>query len=402
MTLEQLLLWMEQNPNLAFGGALVLSLLVFFLARIIIGRGLFAIAGHTRNRYDDIIVKSLRPFRVAWIAPLFVIWYFSYLLPEAQPFIQNAVLFVILWILVFTFNSLLNAVNDIYESGKGYSGVPIEGYLDLVKILFYAIGLILSVSLITRQSPLVLLTGLGAITAVLLLVFSDTILSLVASVQISTNDLIKEGDWIEIPSLGVDGDVVNMTLHTIKIQNFDKTISVLPTSKVMEVTYKNWRGMLESGGQRIQRAITLDINSIRFLKDEEVEQFKEIALIKDFLEKKQAELASHNQKHALDSRVLVNRRRLTNVSAFRAYVEAYLRSHPDVHQEGYSFVVRELDPGENGLPVEIYVFAKATEFAAFEAIQADIFDHLLAVVPEFGLRVFQSPTGSDFAALDDV
>lgn len=396
MTINEIQVWMQQNPDLAFVAVLVFSIIVFFIARSFIANGLYTIAKRTESKYDDMIVESLHPFRVAYIAPFIVIYYFAYLLPEYDSFIRQFIIFLILWVVIITINSLLNAVNQIYESNENYSGVPIQGYLDIVKLLFIIVGLILTISLITGQSPLRLLTGLGALTAVMLLIFRDTILSLVASVQISANDLVKEGDWIEVPSFDADGDVVDMSLNSIKIQNWDNTISVVPTHKMLEVSFKNWRGMQESGGRRIKRAINIDLGSVRFCDDKMAEKFRRIDLIRTHIEKKSKEIEAYNKKQKVDNSELINRRRLTNVGVFRAYIEAYLHNHKDLHQKKMTLIVRQLAPSPTGLPLEVYAFTNTTVWADYEAIQADVFDHLLAVVPEFGLRVFQQPTGLDF------
>lgn len=258
--------WIELNPTLApwaLGGAAVItSLVVFLIARYLIARGLVYLAKRTENKYDDIVVEELRPFRFAWIAPLLVIYYFADLLPDVAELVRQGVLFLILWLALITFVSLLNAVNAIYESGDFYRGQSIQGYLDLGKVILIVVGVILTVSLFTGESPLVLLSGLGALTAILLLIFRDTLLSFVASLQIQTNDLVKEGDWIEVPSYGADGEVMNIALYTVKVQNWDKTITMIPTYKLLDTPYKNWRGMQESGGRRVKRAIHVDLNSI--------------------------------------------------------------------------------------------------------------------------------------------
>jgi miniconductance mechanosensitive channel len=232
MDLNLLQDWIAANPLLAAGATAVLSVLVFLIARGILARGLLTLADHTRTKVDDIIVRHLRPFRVAWLAPMLLVYAFAYLAPDASAIIRNVALFFILWITAVTFNALLSALNEIYESRSSFRGVSIQGYLDLVKILILLTAIILSISLFTGQSPVVLLTGLGALTAVLLFVFQDTLLALVASVQIGAHNLIKEGDWIEVPSYNADGDVVDMNLHTIKVRNWDNTISIIPTSKI--------------------------------------------------------------------------------------------------------------------------------------------------------------------------
>ncbi|MDH3943106.1 MAG: mechanosensitive ion channel family protein [Anaerolineae bacterium] len=399
MNYEEIFAWVEANPEWGFVGILVLSLLVYLIARLLIGRGLYYIARRTKSVSDDIIVKSLHPFRFAWIAPLLVIYSFAYMLPDYEYYIEQTILFLMLWVVVMTLTSLLDAVNNIYEHRPDFSGVSIQSYLDLVKLLFVVVGLILSISIITGESPMVLLTGLGALTAVLLLVFRDTLLSLVASVQISTNDLIKEGDWLEVPSYEADGDVLDISLHTVKIQNWNKTISFIPTHKFLEVAFKNWRGMSESGGRRIKRSISIDLSSVKMFDEEMVAGYKKIQLLKEYIEAKEQELQAYNQEHEVDDSVLVNGRRQTNVGVFRAYMSAYLHSREDIHQQDMTFLVRQLEPGPTGLPLEIYVFTKTTDWILYEGIQADIFDHLLAVLPQFGLRVFQKPTGLDFAKL---
>jgi miniconductance mechanosensitive channel len=387
MNIETILAWMQANPMLV---AAIAALISFIIARYFIARGLIYITTRTQNKWDDILVKHLRPYRLVWIAPLLVAYYYAYLWAN-ETAIRTFSFFLILWLVVLTFNSLLNAVNLIYESRTTYSGVAIQGYLDLGKLLFLAVGIILSVSLFTGQSPVLLLSGLGALTAVLLLVFQDTILSLVASVQIAANDLVKEGDWIEVPSFNADGDVTNMSLHNIKIQNFDKTFTVIPTHKLMEVSYKNWRGMSQAGGRRVKRSIYLDIQTIHFCDTEDLDRIKKLGLLDDYISKRSWGPAP--QANGLP--------RSTNVGAFMAYVEAYLRQRPDIRKD-LTVMVRQLDPGPSGLPIEIYVFTTTTDWEQYEAIQASIFDHLLATVPDFNLRVFQQPTGRDFNSLAPV
>ena len=318
-------------------------------------------------------------------------------IPVSQIWVEKGALFLILWVTVLTLNGLLDALNVVYESSSSYKGVSIQGYLDIVKLLVLLAAIILSVSLFSGQSPLALLTGLGALTAILLLVFRDTILSFVASLQISTNDLVKEGDWIEVPSYEADGDVINMTLHTIKVQNWDKTISVIPTHKIMEVAYKNWRGMQESGGRRIKRAIYIDLGSIRFCDDEMLLRFRKVDILRDYLDQRLDEIERERTQMGIEIDSPLDSRQLTNLGTYRAYIEAYLRNSPKIHQEGMTFLVRQLAPGPTGVPLEIYVFTRTTEWIAYERIQADIFDHLLAAASVFDLRVFQEPTGRDFS-----
>lgn len=399
MTPTEITAFIESNPLLAMLGVILASILVFLISRFIIGRALVYIAKRTENTYDDIIVEHLKPYRVAWIAPLLVIYFFAYLSPDYQTYIENGALLLIVWVTALTVNSLLNAFNTIYESSPSYNGVSIQGYLDLIKILIIIIGLILSTSLITGESPIVLLTGLGALTAVLLLIFRDTILSIVASVQIAANDLIKEGDWIEVPSYDADGDVLNISLHSVKIRNFDMTISVIPTYKMVDVAFKNWRGMQESGGRRIKRSLILDMLSIKFCDQEMLNRIGKVDLIHDFIQEKITNFEAHkkDRKEPIDSPL--DGPQITNAEIFRVYVDRYLRSREDIHQQGdLALLVRALAPSDHGLPIEVYAFTKTTAWAEYEKIQAEIFDHLIAVAAYFDLRVYQQPSGMDFAS----
>lgn len=398
MTNEQIQTWITESPVYATLAALGLSVLVYLFARFIVGRVLVYIAKRTKTKYDDIIVEYMRPFRVAWIAPLLVIYFFAHFSGEYQSIVEKTALFLILWVSVLTLTSLFNAFNTIYESSPNFTGVSIQGYLDLVKLLLFAIGIILSISLITGQSLVILLTGLGALTAVLLLVFRDTILSIVASVQIVTNDLIREGDWIEVPSYEADGDVLNISLHTVKVQNFDKTIAVIPTYKMVDVAYKNWRGMVESGGRRIKRSIIIDMNSIKFCDREMLNRVGKIDLIHSYIMEKLDLIEAYRHEHADHIDSPLDGPQVTNVEIFRAYISAYLKNHPDIHQEDLSFLVRSLAPSESGLPIEVYAFARTTAWEPYEKIQAEIFDHLIAAALSFDLRLFQQPTGLDFAS----
>ncbi len=394
--------WLNQNPDPATAlkiiGVLLLSIIAYIIAYRVVARSLVGLADRTDTTFDDIFIKRVKPRRLSLFAPVIIIFVFAWVIPDKQVenIVRRSMLFLILWLSVLTFNAVLNALNEIYESRRDFSGAAIKGYLDLVKLFAFAVGIILSIALITGESPIALLAGLGAITAVLLLIFRDTILALVASVQISANDLVKEGDWLEVPAFDADGDVIDINLHQIKIQNFDKTISTVPTHKLMEVSYKNWRGMSESGGRRIKRAIIIDISSVRFCDDEMIERFREIDLIRDRLDERLAKLdgAKAGEKESNSA----NNPRLTNLSIYRTYIEVYLRSHPSINNN-MTGLVRQLDPGPTGLPIEVYVFTNTTDWIAYENIQANIIDHLLAIAPEFDLCIFQEPSGSDFQTL---
>jgi miniconductance mechanosensitive channel len=389
--------WIAENPAIAAISAVVALVLIYLLARLILGRGLTYIASLTKNKYDDIIIKRLRPYRASLLLPFIIAYTFSYLAPDILIIVQKVSLFFILWLSLLTLNGLLDAVNQVYESTPSFSGVSIQGYLDLAKIFFLVVGIILSISLITDKSPLLLLGGLGAITAVLLLVFQDTLMALIASIQISVNNLVKEGDWLEVPSYDADGIVTNMNLHTIKIQNWDMTIAVIPTHKIMETPYKNWRGMEESGGRRIMRSIRIDQNTIRFCTPEMIDNFGKIDLIADYITNKRILNDDYRKNNSpLDSPL--DGPQITNMEIFRAYIESYLKNNPNIHTEKMDFIIRELPPSETGLPVELYIFTRTTKWNEYECIQAEIIDHLLAAAAFFDLRLFQEPTGADFVS----
>lgn len=315
------------------------------------------------------------------------------LIPDLPPGLVNVIVkLCIVWAvltLAMAFSHALDAANSLYERKPDARNKPIKGYLQVVKIVVYvAAGLSIIATLLgVKIGPLV--TGLGAATAVLMLIFQDTILSLVASVQISGDGRVRLGDWIEMPSQNADGDVIDIALHTITVQNFDKTITTIPTKKLVTESFKNWRGMQEAGGRRIKRALYLDQHSVGFLGADELQRLGQFALIGDYLRDKAQELEQWNGRLREQGVAEVNSRRVTNLGTFRAYVERYLRNHPGIHQE-MTLLVRQLQPTTEGLPLELYCFTRSTAWGEYEAVQADIFDHLLAILPAFGLRVFQA------------
>ena len=337
--------------------------------------------------------------RLANVVPALIVGNGIYLVPNLPPglvvLVHNVCNALIVVFIAFAISGALSYVNELYARRPEAKNRPIKGYVQVVKIAVYCGALILAIATLMDRSPLLLLSGLGAMAAVLLLVFKDTILSLVASVQIATNDMLRVGDWIEMPSMSADGDVIDIALHTVKVQNFDKTITTIPTYKIITDSYRNWRGMKEAGGRRIKRAIHIDQTGIRFMSDEESVDVRRFRILADYLEGKQAELAQWNAKNAANSPV--NARRLTNMGTFRAYVGAYLQRHPHVRSD-MTVMVRQLPPEPEGLPLEIYCFTDTTEWSEYEAIQSDIFDHLIAILPEFGLQLYQQPSGMDMRA----
>lgn len=308
-----------------------------------------------------------------------------------------AAAFMILTV-VRAIGAALGLTNELYMMRPGAGARPIKGYLQVAKLVIYCAGAILVIAALIDRSPVILLSGLGAMAAVLMLVFKDTILSLVASVQLGSNDMIRVGDWIEMPKYGADGDVIDVALHTVKIQNFDKTITTIPTHKMIEDSFRNWRGMSESGGRRIKRSLMIDQNSVRFLSAEEIDDLHRFAALRPYFEDKLKDIADWNAATPDRADQPVNTRRITNIGTLRAYIAAYLGQHARI-SSAHTMLVRQLAPGPEGLPIEIYAFASTVAWAEYEAIQADLFDHMIAILPEFGLRLFQQPTGLDFATL---
>ena len=330
--------------------------------------------------------------RLANAVPSVILYYMTTFFPDANKYV---ILFIqklsVIFLIVFLTKSLmhfLDLVNNLYRKRENSESRPIKGYLQLGKILLQIVAVILIISLILEKSPVLMLSGLGAVAAVLMLVFQDTILSLVASIQLNSNNMIKIGDWIAMPSHDVDGFVIEIALHTVKVQNWDKTIVTVPMRKLIEESFINWRGMFESGGRRIKRSLFIDQRSIRFLSDAEIERLYDFVLLNDYLDEKQKEISAWNAELAAKGAKPINGRRITNIGTFRIYVEKYLRSNKAINQD-MLMLVRQLAPGTTGLPLEIYCFTQSTQWVDYEKAQADVFDHLLAILPVFGLRVFQ-------------
>jgi len=381
-------------------GILVGCVVAYVVARQIIIRVVERLVRRTPTDWDDVLLDKGVFRRLAWVAPALVVFYSTYRLESAelQEILQRFVVIYIILLVVLVVSRTLSAINAIYRKTERAKHFPIKGYIQVAQIIVAIIGIIVLVSTVLDQSPWGILSGLGAATAILLLVFRDTILSFVASVQLTTNDIVRVGDWISMPQYGADGDIVDIALYTVKVQNWDKTITTIPTSKLMQESVKNWRGMAESGGRRIARAVIIDMRSIRFLEEADLASLGRVALLREYLPAKLEEVKAWNEEHQVDPQSPINGRRLTNIGTLRAYLSAYLRAHPMIHQD-MTFLVRQLEPTAEGLPLQIYVFSKDQRWPDYEAIQADIFDHILAALPVFDLRVFQRPTGHDFSVL---
>lgn len=306
-----------------------------------------------------------------------------------------------IWVLIaltLSFFAILDTGLSLCQRSGLVKKLPIRGIIQSIKIILSVLITILSISLLIDRSPLLLLSGLGAMTAVLMLIFKDPLLGLVAGIQLSANKMLNVGDWLEMPKYGADGDVIDITLTTVKVQNWDKTITTIPTYALISDSFKNWQGMTESGSRRIKRSIFIDTTSVHFLTKEDCDKLKKSQLIAPYIDEKIAEITQYNNTNHISINDEINARRLTNLGTFRAYLEAYLRNNPQINGN-LTLMVRQLSPTENGLPMEIYAFTKTTQWTAYENIQADIFDHIFAIIPEFGLRIHQTPTGYDIGKL---
>ncbi len=406
---ENLISWIsEQGAPAAVADAIgwvavALALIILaWLANYIAKKILLAIVTFfihkTKTTWDDVLLKRRVFPRLSHLAPAMVFYFGAGLLGRAEPVIERLAMAYMMLAGLLVFNAFLNAVDDIYRTYEVSRQKPIKGYLQVVQIVVFILIGIVAIALLVGQNPLLLLSGLGAMTAVLILVFKDSILGLIAGIQLSVNDMVRIGDWIEMPKYGADGDVIDVSLQTVKVQNWNKTVSTIPAYALVSDSFKNWRGMSESGGRRIKRAIHIDMQSVLFCTSEMLDRFERYQYLSEYIKTKRKEVAEFNEKHGVDTSQPVNGRNLTNIGTFRAYLVEYLKHHPKIHKD-MTFLVRHLPPGEHGLPIEIYVFSNDQAWANYEAIQADIFDHILAVVPMFDLRVFQRPSGGDMRAL---
>jgi len=380
---------------------LVLAVIANYLAKKFVLRLVEHFASKSHTNWDDVLVKRKFFRRLSHFAPAIVIYLMSSVFFENDTAIlvtRRIAEIYMLFVAMLTIDAFLSSVVDVYHSYDVSRELPVRIFAQVAKILIYAVLGIVILSTVIGKSPAFFIGGLGAMAAVLMLIFKDPILGLAAGIQLSANKMVRVGDWIEMPKFGADGDVVDISLTTVKVQNWDKTIITIPTFALVSEGVKNWRGMSESGGRRIKRSIYIDMTSVKFCSEEMIRKFRKIQYLSDYILDKNKELLDYNTQKNIDDSVLVNGRRMTNLGTFRAYLISYLKDHPKINKN-LTFLVRQLDSGPSGLPIEIYVFSSDQVWANYESIQADIFDHILAVIPEFELRVFQNPTGADFQKL---
>jgi miniconductance mechanosensitive channel len=408
--MEELRQWLEglsvHQRLYAQGGVLAVVLALAWIANFITKKVVLRIVRRfvkkSKTQWDDILDKHRVFTLLSHLVPAIIIYKLAPVVfidtLGGGRFMQMLALIYMLFVGMLTLNAFLSGVGDIYRTYPFARRIPIRGFIQVIKIAVFIAGGIIIIGLIIGRDPTSILAGFGALTAVSMLIFKDAILGFVAGIQISANNMVHIGDWIEMPKYGADGDVTDISLTTVKVQNWDKTISTIPAYALISDSFKNWRGMSESGGRRIKRSLNLDMNTVRFCDEAMLEKFRKIQYLTEYIAAKKCEIDEHNKADGVDNSELVNGRRMTNVGTFRAYVIAYLKHHPKINPN-MTFLVRQLKPTECGLPIEIYVFSSDKVWANYEAIQADIFDHILAVVPQFGLRVFQNPTGSDFSKL---
>ncbi|MFT5265559.1 MAG: miniconductance mechanosensitive channel [Polaribacter sp.] len=380
----------------------ILCFVTNLLVKKILIRSIRLVIKKTKAVWDDALVKNKVFVTLSHVAPAIVIYITTpYVFEDfagAIPYFLRLVNAYISTVLIIVTINFLNTLKHYSENTKLFRDKPLDSYFQLIKIAIYIIGGIIILSFLLNKSPLYFFSALGAMTVVLLLIFKDTIMGFVASIQLAANDMIQVGDWVSMPKHGADGDVIEMNLTVIKIQNWDKTITTIPTYAFTSESFKNWRGMSKSGGRRIKRSLNIKIGSIKFCTPEMLERFEKVQLIKEYIQEKSKEIEAYNTENKIDESCLINGRHLTNIGIFRVYAEAYVKFNPDINPN-MTCMVRQLLPTEKGLPIEIYTFSNRQEWVKYESIMSDMFDHLIAAVPEFELEIFQNPTGTDFRKL---
>ena len=375
---------------------------VHWITKVIVVKVIHRLVENTKTDWDDYLLKRKVFNSLSHLTSAMVFYYsanFSQI-PEVTNFISTFTNIYFVVIFVKVVSGVLNASNDIYLTTPYSANRSIKGYVQLIMILVYFIAAIFIIAFIFNKSPLYFLTGLSAIAAVLLLVFKDTILGFVASIQLSANKMLKPGDWIEMPKHNANGTVIDISLNTVKVQNTDKTIITIPTYSLVADSFQNWSGLEESDGRRIKRSINIDMKSVRFCDDQMLNKFQKFKLIENYVAEKQKEILEHNKKQGVEYELIFNGRRQTNLGVFRKYLEAYLTNKPEINKS-MTIMVRQMQPSESGLPIEIYAYSQNKQLIGYESIQSDIFDHILAIIPEFGLRVFQAPSGNDIKDLTE-
>lgn len=406
--IDELLISWGMSPSLAdmldqfiaFAIILIIAFLADAVCRKILLEVVARLVKQTRATWDDIIFDRKVMIHLSrMVAPIIIYVFIPVAFAETSPstmaFIQRVCLIYVIIAFLSFVNSLLKAVYTVYSEKEHLRNRPLKGMLQTVQVILWFVGGIIVVSILINKSPVSLLAGLGASAAILMLVFKDSIMGFVSGVQLSANDMLKVGDWIAMPKYGADGTVIEVSLNTVKVRNWDNTITTIPPYLLVSDSFQNWRGMQESGGRRVKRSINIDMTSVRFCTPEMLAKYRKIRLLKDYVEQTEQVITDYNREHDIDNSILVNGRRQTNLGVFRAYLTAYLKSRPDINQN-LTCMVRQLQPTDHGIPMELYFFSAIKDWVPYEGVQADVFDHVLAIIPEFDLQVFQSPSGRDF------
>ena len=393
--------WADKIDNLIVLLFIIgIALLANLICRKIILRVVAKLVKQTKATWDDIVFNHKVMVNVSrMVAPILIYIAIPIAFPEHADsdlldFLRRLCLIYIIAVFLRFISALFTAVYQVYSEREQYRDKPLKGLLQTAQVILFFIGAIIIISILINQSPMVLLTGLGASAAILMLVFKDSIMGFVSGIQLSANNMLKVGDWITMPKYGADGTVIEVTLNTVKVRNFDNTITTIPPYLLISDSFQNWQGMQESGGRRVKRSINIDMTSVRFCTPEMLEKYRKIQLLTNYVEETERVVEEYNKEHDIDNSVLVNGRRQTNLGVFRRYLTNYMRSLPNVNQE-MTCMVRQLQPTETGIPLELYFFSANKVWVAYEGIQADVFDHVLAIIPEFGLRIFQNPSGED-------
>ena len=351
-------------------------------------------------KFQQFLIKRKVFLIVSHFAPALIIYWFAPAFPTFQKLIQVLAVTYLTIVTVTAISRLLSACNDVYQTYEISKTKPIKGYIQVIKIVVIIIAVILTIAKWMDKSPVILLSGIGALSAVFLLVFRDSLLGLVAGIQLSSTDMVRVGDWIEMPDYKADGDVIDISLNTVMVRNFDWTVTMIPSYALISSSFKNWRGMQELGGRRIMRSLFIDVTSIKSCSSIMIERFKKIDLLKEYITKRETEISAYNASYQTIEDASFNGRGLTNIGVFREYITQCLLHHPDIFTEEL-LMVRQLAPGQDGLPLEIYAFTKTIDVTVHEKIQADLFDHLFAIAAHFEIRMFQNPTGQDIKWVKD-
>lgn len=381
---------------ITFISLVVLAIIAYYISWYIIKRTVIVVIHRSQNSFDDILVRNRVISRASYFVPSFIINKFAaFSLPSypiAYGFVHQIIELYVIFVWMILIGAIISSLYDFYNTLEVSKKRPVKGFAQVLKLIVYIIGGLLIIANLVNKDISSLFIGLGTLSAVLMLIFKDPILGFVGGLQLTLNDMVNVGDWISMPKYGADGDVLDITLTTVKVQNWDKTITTIPTYALVSDSFTNWRGMEMSGGRRVKRSINIDMESVKFCTPDMLQKYQKYQLISNYISDKEEDIRTYNAEHAIDESNLVNGRRQTNLGVFRAYLKAYLRNHPKVHQD-MTLLVRHLQPSEKGIPVELYFFSNRQAWAEYEDIQGDVFDHVLAIIPMFDLRVFQVPSG---------